>query len=166
MKLVGILLVFIASCGVGIVKSFEYTKAQNELHSLILLMKFIKREVSLYLTKQKEIFMRFENKTLENIGFLNALRSREFDDEKSPLYHVLKEYDGSLLIDAEAMEILLDFAKDFGQMGINELCEKSEITISALEEIYNNGKEEVSSRVKLCRSSGCIAGAIIALLLI
>lgn len=166
MKTLGLLFVFLACSGVGLTKSFEYTASQNELYAFILFIKFIKREVGLFLTRQKDIFLRFENKTLEANGFLDSLRSRDISDEKSPLYHELCEWEKKLLIPNESKKILLEFAESFGQTPPSEQEEKCDFTIRALEEIYKKSKEENATRVKLCRSTGCLVGAVAVLLLI
>lgn len=166
MKLFGLLIVFCSCSAAGIIKSFEYAEAQNELHAFILFLKFIKREVEVYQTRQKDIFERFENKILENNGFLPSLRKREISDDKSPLYHVLCEWDKKLRIPDEAKNLLLEFAESFGQTSPSEQSLRCDTVIGALDEIYKKCKEENASRIKLCRSAGCIVGAFAVLLLI
>ncbi len=166
LKTFGLLIVFCTCSAAGVLKSFEYTEAQKELYAFILFLKFIKREVEVYLTRQKDIFERFENKLLENSGFLPTLRSREISDDKSPLYHVLREWDKRLRIPDEAKNLLVEFSESFGQTSPSEQSAKCDITLAALEEIYKKCKEENSSRIRLCRSAGCIVGAFAVLLLI
>lgn len=166
MKLLGLALVFCTCSVAGIIKSFEYTETQNELYAFILFLKFIKREVEVYLTRQMDIFNRFENKTLESSGFLPHLRGREITDDKSPLYHVLGEWDKRLRIPDEAKDLLLEFSQSFGQMSPTEQSERCDAVIRELEEIYKKCKEENASRIRLCRSTGCIVGAFAVLLLI
>lgn len=166
MKIFGLLIVFCTCCAAGVVKSFEYAETQNELHAFILFLKFIKREVEVYLTRQRDIFGSFENKILENNGFLPSLRAREISDDKSPLYHVLQEWDKRLHIPDEAKTLLFEFSESFGQTSFSEQSERCDTTICALEEIYKKCKEENASRIKLCRSAGCIVGAFAVLLLI
>ncbi len=165
MKYFGLILVFISCSGVGIVKSFEYTKARDELYAFILFLRFIKREVSFFLTRQRDIFVRFENKTLEKLGFLKALRERDIDDEKSPFYHVLCDFEGRLSIGDEAKTLLFEFAEGFGRISPDEQSEKCTAVINALEEIYKKAKEETASGIKLCRTVGCVVGALAVLLL-
>ncbi|MBQ9976369.1 MAG: stage III sporulation protein AB [Clostridia bacterium] len=165
MKYLGLIFVFASCSGVGIVKSLEYTRSRDELYAFILFVQFIKREVSFFLTRQKDIFMRFENKTLEKLGFLESLRSRDIDDEKSPLYYVLHDFENRLSICDEAKNILFEFADGFGRISTDEQSEKCTAVITALDEIYKKTKEEASSGVKLCRTVGCVVGALAVLLL-
>ena len=166
MKYFGLILIFVSCSGAGIIKSFEYTKSQNEIYAFILMLRFIKREVSFFLTRQKDIFLRFENKTLEKTGILKDLREKEIEDEKSPLYHVLRAYENKLSINEDAKDILFEFSESFGRMSVSEQLEKCSHTISELEEIYKKGKEQSAEAIKTCRMLGCIVGVAVVLLLI
>ena len=166
MKILGLIIIFFSCSAMGFIKSFEYTKALGELYAFILLIRFIKREIGMYLTKQKDIFYRFENPILEETGFLKTLRETELTDEKSVLFHALQIYNEKLRINEYAKSVLCEFAEDFGRMSPEEQTERCNSTLSCLEEIYKKEKEESTSRIKSCRSLWCMAGASAVLLLI
>ena len=158
MKAIGMVFIFLTCTGAGIIKSFEYSNAENELYAFISFIRYIKREVTIYLTRQQEIFDRFENELLEKNGFLPLLRSKEITDEKSSLYHALKEFENRLCINKESQRVIFEFSESFGRMSGKEQEEKCNVTINYLEEIYRKEKENNASRVKLCRYVGCMVG--------
>ncbi len=165
MKIAGLFIIFISCSCAGIVKSFEYAKSCDELYSFLLLLKHIKREITLYLTLQSEIFNSFENKTLEKKGLLKELRLQKITDDKSVLFHALKSEEKNLTISKEAKRVLFEFSEDFGQNSSKEQIEKCNIAIGALEELYKKEKEDADARVKISRSLGVMTGIAAVLLL-
>lgn len=166
MRVIGLIMVFAGCSAAGFVKSYEFINSQNELYAFIQLIRFIKREVALFLTRQQEIFERFENVILEKNGFLKTLREQDINDEKSPLYHTLILYEGKLKFNREAIETIMEFSESFGRLSREEQEEKCSLTLEILEEIYNKEKENNTSRIKLCRSVGSIIGAAMVLLFV
>ena len=166
MNSLGLIIIFVSVSSIGFLKAVQYTKAYKELYAFILFLKFIKTEICVYYTRQRDIFERFENKILEQNGFLTSLRQEEIVDEKSPIYHILKKYDKKLLICDEAKNHLLEFSSNFGQMSAEEQRVRLDTTISFLEEIYIKEKEEGTKLKKSYSSLGIVLAVAIVLILI
>jgi len=159
-------MVFISCTVSGFIKSYEYSNGEKELYSFISFIRYIKREVTLYLTRQQDIFAGFEDDFLEKTGFLPRLRNSCITDEKSPLYHVFCEFEEKFHIKSDGKRAIKEFAETFGRVSVKEQEEKCNLTVALLEEIYRREKEENSSRIKLCRYVGGMVGAGLVLLFI
>ena len=166
MKVVGIIIIFLSCCTAGYLRSVECVKTRDEIYAFMKLIEHIKHEVMFYLTRQGEIFEKFENHVLEKNGFIQVLKSEKIEDEKSLLYHALEKCDGKLSLDSESKKILIEFSKTLGQLSPGDQCESCKKTYAYLEEIYKKEKEEALARVKLNRCIGCLAGAFVVLILL
>lgn len=166
MKILGLILIFAAPSTLGFLMSAKVKEELDQIGAFIDLIGYIKYEISLFLTKQDEIFEKFSNDTLEKCGFLEKLRSSPLDGEHSMLYRALCERDDTLLLDEETLKILKGFAENFGRLALDEQVEKCDTYIKILREIYNSKKADVISKVKLYRNVGLISGMGLVLTLI
>ena len=105
MKIIGLIVVFFSCSAIGFIKSKEYKERDAELHEFINLLYFIKREISSYLTPQKEIFEKLNSSYFEKNGFLALVRECSFIDNEAPFYKALCLYDFQTP-DEEAQEII------------------------------------------------------------
>ena len=163
MKAVGLLTVFLAASAAGFIKADTYKSEGRVLGGFIDLVYFIKREISSYLTPQYRIYEKFENDTLEKIGFLNNLRDCAKDGSLSPMRSALESCRDN--IDGCLFSIMCDFSDGLGTMCVSEEIERCERAIVRLEAQYKKKTEEINSKTRLCRSVGCIVGIGLALLL-
>ena len=166
MKIAGIIIVFFSCCTAGYLRSLECVKTRDQIYAFIKLIEHIKHEIAYYLTRQEDIFLKFENKYLEKIGFLKILREEKIKDEKSLLYHALQKSEKYLSLSLEGKKILYEFAKTLGHLSPSEQCTNCDKAILQLEELYKKEKEEACARVKLNRCIGCLGGAFAVLILL
>ncbi len=162
MKAVGLFLTFLIPLLTGFLKSQEYAEKRNILHGFILLLYFIKHEVTFYLTPQNEIYRKFYDKTLSKIGFLDILENSQ---STTPLKEALTLSKEKLLLEKDAYDLLYEFSSDFGTLSQKEENKRCERVISELEEIYKSQKEEINEKIRLCRTVGCMAGIGLVLLM-
>ncbi len=166
MKIIGIIIVFLSCCTAGYIRSVECVKTRDEIYAFIKLVEHIKHEVSFYLTRQEDIFKKFESTVLEKIGFIQILKEEKIKDEKSLLFHALEKGENKLSLNSETKKTLFEFAKTLGHLPPKEQCINCDKTLLHLEEIYKKEKEEAHSRVKLNRCIGCLGGAFAVLILL
>ena len=164
MKIIGLLLIFLSSVGLGFSKAEEYRGKDRQINAFIELLYFIRHEIFVYQTPQCKIYEKFQNKYLYEIGFLDNLRRKAHDGVGTPLFYSIKELD-RMRIDPEIEEILLDFALGLGTLSVGEECERCDRAVGKLEEIYRKQKDETKEKTRLCRSVGGIVGAGLVLLL-
>ncbi len=155
MKTAGLILIFFAPSLIGFMKAESYVEENNILHSFITLISFIKREVSSYLTPQREIYCKFYDKHLDKCGFLEELKN-SFSD--TPLLSALLLTKERLNLRDEPYELIYEFATLFGTLSEREEMERCDKLISELEEIYKRNKEENREKIRLCRTVGCMTG--------
>ena len=162
MKIIGLLMIFLSSLGLGFSKAEEYRKKDRQINAFIELLYFIRHEIFVYHTPQCKIYEKFQNKYLSEIGFLDTLRKKARDGVRTPLFYSIKELAGC---DTEIEEVLLDFSLGLGTLSAEEECERCDRAVGKLEEIYRNQKEETKEKTRLCRSVGGMVGAGLVLLL-
>lgn len=164
MKIIGLLLIFLSSLGLGFSKAEEYREKDRQINAFIELLYFIRHEIFVYQTPQCKIYDKFQNKYFSEIGFLDILRKKAHDGVGTPLFYSVKELD-PIKCDAEVEEVLLDFASGLGTLSVGEECERCDRAVGKLEEIYRKQKEETKEKTRLCRSVGGMVGAGLVLLL-
>ena len=164
MKIIGLIVIFFSCTAIGFIKSKEYKERDIELHEFINLLYFIKREISSYLTPQKEIFEKIHSPYFEKNGLLERIRESSSADNEAPFYKALCVYDFQTP-DKEAQEILKVFARELGRLPAAEECEHCDRAIRELEKLYEKKKEETSQKIRLCQSIGSMIGIVVALLL-
>lgn len=162
MKTFGLMIMFFVPTAAGFVKSQSYIESRNILRGFILLINFIKHEITSYLTPQQEIYEKFYDKSLEKSTFLSSLREVGGD---APFAMALKKTKDSLFLSEEAFELLYEFGASFGTLSEKEEALKCEKLSKELEEIYKAQKEETSEKTRLCRAVGCMTGIALVLLM-
>lgn len=161
MKIAGLIFILLAPSLIGFMKAEDYIEENNILRSFITLISFIKREISSYLTPQREIYTKFYDKHLYKCGFLDELKNSTSD---TPLLSALSLTKERLNLRAEPYELIYEFASLFGTLSEKEEMDRCDKLVSELEEIYKKNKEENREKIRLCRTVGCMTG--IGLLLI
>lgn len=164
MRTLGLLLIFISASAVGFMKANSYKECEKEINSFIKMIYFIKHEISVYLTPQSEIYEKFSDTLLEKNGFLPLLRRHSENGTEAPLLCAVAE-SNLLKCGDETIGAIKDFAQTLGTLSVEEQCERCDMTISILNEIYKKKKDETSEKIGLCRSVGCIVGIGLVLLL-
>ncbi len=155
MKTAGLILVFFAPTLIGFMKAESYVEENNTLRSFISLISFIKREISSYLTPQREIYRKFYDKHLEKSGFLDEIKNSLSD---TPLLSALLLTKSRLNLRDESYELIYEFATLFGTLSEREEMDRCDKLMSELEEIYKRSKEENREKIRLCRTVGCMTG--------
>ncbi len=162
MKTIGLMILFFVPTAAGFVKSQQYIESRNVLRGFILLISFIKREITSYLTPQQEIYEKFYDKSLEKATFLSSLRKNSGD---TPFAQAVTETKDKLFLSDEAFELLYEFGMSFGTLSEKEEVTRCEKLIGELEEIYKARKEETVEKTRLCRTVGCMTGIALVLLM-
>lgn len=165
MKTLGLVTVFSVCFAVGIIKSGEYKKSENELKAFIELVYFIRREISGYLTPQHEIYRKFTNSILEANGFLGTLRKNSANGISSPLNYTLESKKETLRLGGEPFYVLASFSEGLGSFSELDECQRCERCAKELEAILKKQKEETEQKVRLCKSIGGLVGIGLVLLL-
>lgn len=140
-------------------------KAQiREQEGFLRLLAHIRYEISAFLTKQEQLFARFENAALEQNGFLPLLKAQRVTDAYSTLYTALMLQKDALHIGGQAQALLIEYARDLGRRDAEEECARAANTEAALLEIWNKSREESEKKVRLYRGFGVVAGLLFFLL--
>ncbi len=130
---------------------------QKRLESFLSLIRFIENEVSCYMTPLDEIYRRFENKELEECGFLPALREKG-------MKAALAECSSSLCFSEEEERLLTEFASELGKSYREEQLRFCEYCRRMLESYVSGGREDLPKRLRLCRCLVMTGSALIVLL--
>ncbi len=164
MKTLGLLLAFFASSSFGFLRARECRSRNTDLAAIIKLLHRMKNEVSSNLTVQSMIYKSFADEALEKNGFLTSLRRESESNTPQPFLKAMAEseiFDG----DGELLNILKDFAENFGTMSRDEEILRCERALSELDTIYKKRRDESERQAKLYRSLGMSIGVGIVLML-
>lgn len=131
----------------------------RQAESFLSLLRYIKAQVACYKTPVAEIYQSFHNRTLEECGFIEALRS-------SGLEGALCACEGDLYIDQAEMELLHAFGNELGRGFQEEQLNSCDYHIGALEELYAKQKDELPKKCKIYKALIFTVGIMIIIIFI
>ncbi|NLK39197.1 MAG: hypothetical protein GX303_02955 [Clostridiales bacterium] len=134
-------------------------RRMRQTEAFLILLRYIKAQVACYKTPVAEIYQSFNNRTLEECGFVNVLREKGFE---AALY----ECESMLYIDQNEFELLYAFASELGRGFQEEQLNSCDYHIGALEELYAKQKNEMPKKCKIYRTLIFTIGIMIIIILI
>ena len=145
LKIFGILLL----CGLFGYFAFDYTRHQQkrlyQTEGFLLLLRWLRGQISCYSLPISEAVAGFENKALEECGFLPRLRTDGF-----PV--ALGSCRDSLSVTKETERMLSAFAEGVGKSYREEQIALCDFTIGELEAAVHHVRQECPKQARLGRS--------------
>ena len=167
MRLIGAALVFFAAFSCGLFAGKCEQKRIDEAEAFLSLFEYIKNQVSYFLTPTKQMYKGFANDVLENIGFLEKLRSHENDEIYFDAWgEAFRACEGSLHLSAEEEKIILGFGECIGKSDGNMQIKSFDYYIGLLSSELEKARTLVAKNKKVYRTIGFAIGAMAAILLI
>ncbi len=163
MKLLGLIIIFISSGACGMIKACEIKEREKQFSGFVELLCFIEREVSLYLTPQREIYDKFTNPALEKIGFIEHLQSGLYSE--NIIWSAICDCKDKITLPEEALEALKTFSEGFGKLSAAEETKNVKRILEALDEIYKKYKNDLEQKAVLYKTIGFVVGIGLVLLL-
>ena len=166
MKNIGLLLLALVPTVFGFFKGEELGRTARIKKALIAFFQTAQTQIKLYRREQKSLFLNYEDKLLEKIGFLPLLRE---EVEKNPCLALNRALDAScnrLSLSAAESNALTEFSNNFGmQSQASQLADFDKL-LSVLNEENEKFRKDLQGRIKLNRTIGITAGLGIYILLI
>ena len=166
MKLFGILFLSRIPILLGLFRRSAIIKNGGIRKGLILLFESIQFEIDTFLRPQEEIFTRFQNRDLEEIGFLPLLRQEVRSD---PCF-ALKRCAELLLAEGSfterEREMLSDFCEHFGTQSKAAQSEDCQRLLSVLREEEVREREKGKTDASVSLAGGICLGIALFILLI
>lgn len=163
MKLLGLIIILISSGACGMIKACEIKEREKQFLGFVELLNFIEREVSHYLTPQREIYDKFTNTALEKIGFIERLRSNEH--RENIIWSAICDCIDKITIPDEALDLLKNFSEGFGKLPSDEEVKNIKRILEGLDEIYKKYKYDLEQKAVLYKTIGFVVGIGLVLLL-
>lgn len=140
----------------GFVLAEEEKRRVRDLFGILELLSHVRYEISAFLTRRSDLFVRFECRALEKSGFLPALKAAADLGCDNPLYSTLTEQEQLLVLSREDRRLLTDYALHLGEFDAAEEVARAERCAHFLQESFEKQKEEQTKRVRLYRTFGVV----------
>lgn len=167
MKIVGAALLFIVSVLIGITLGEKKKKAHAECEAFLELFRFARAQIDMFYTPTKMIWRGFENKTLDEVGFLSKLVAAEGDLVYFDAFsRAFEKTEPSLVMSADAKATVRAFGGVIGKSDGEEQLMQIDYLISEMTEICKKAKSDAARDAKLYLTIGFSIGAMIFILLL
>ena len=167
MKIAGGILIFIFVASSGVLLAKKRKDGVRECAAFLELMKFVRDRIAVFETPTKLIFGEFENATLEDVGFLGALRKR---GESGVYYNAFSDaFDAvfdKLSMTDKAKKTVLTFGGVVGKSDSVEQLGRIDGLIDEMKEIIQSESASAARDSKMYVTLGLSVGAAIFILLI
>lgn len=161
MKWVGALILAVSSYFVGIKIARREGESLIALNSLIGLLEFTLRSMTLSLKPLYAIFSDYSQPYLEDVGFLPLLRGRKTD-----LPSVWQEACGLLPLSEEIMPELQYLGGELGALSLEEQEKRIKSCLSALKNERDSLRGTLPQKQKSIRTVSLLLGALCAIILL
>ncbi|MBQ7646609.1 MAG: stage III sporulation protein AB [Clostridia bacterium] len=158
-KYIGIFLVMISSAGAAYMNTRSYKTRLNANEGMLEFIRYIRARILYFKDPLTEIFYDYENKTLEDAGFLKSVRGVGFGKSLEN-YRVMRFFDG------KTAEALKTFSNKLGKTSAEEQIDNCDLCIEALSSVVEKMRRELPQKTGMYSSLCVIAGLGASLLLI
>ena len=157
LKGMGALLLLGSALWLGLRLSAREQERLRQTEGLLLLLRHIRACIVCFADPIEEIYRRFQNRALEECGFLPALRTHGFA-------YALRVCDGLAQGD-EVQTALASFADGVGKSNTREQAALCDYTVAVMEAALHRRQEEAPRRARLARGLA-LCGALALLVLL
>lgn len=166
MKSIGVFLLALIPILAGFFRARALEKNEKRKGALLLFFDEIYFQIYNFNRSQAQIYQNFENKILEEEGFLPSLREEAEREPWGALRRVIEDYLGSVSFSPRAHQAILDFGERFGMQSKSAQLSDLDQTLKCLREEEKKDAETIKNRIKIARMTGLTAGIGIFILLI
>ena len=131
----------------------------RQTEGFLLLLRHIRAEISCFCSPLCEIFDAFQNESLEECGFLSALKS-------SNLSEAIEKTRSRIYLEQEEINMLGALASQLGSSYRDQQIELCDYYIGEFENLFTKTREEHPKRSKLCRGVVLTGGLMLIIVLI
>ncbi len=159
LRIVGALMIFFASTAIGITVAEIWRKGTVQLEAFHRLVVHTARQIEGFLYPLDKIFAEYEDKVLEQCGFLDALRHHGPDNS-------MEACKGRLYISEADISVIKAFFSEVGRHTAHEEARLLAYYEKKLGELASKSRSELQSRVRLSRGFGMLIGIMMAVILL
>ena len=159
LRIVGALMIFLASTAIGMAAAEIWRKGTMQLEAFHRLIAHTARQVEGFLYPLDKIFAGYEDRVLEQCGFLDALRrlgpKNSVEACRSRLY-----------ISESDISVIKAFFSDVGTHTAHEETRHLAYYENKLGELASKSRSELQSKLRLSRGFGMLIGIMMAVILL
>ena len=164
-KLIGSVLIFVASCGIGYTKSQEMKLHLEELEELKKMFCLLKSELQYTRAPFSEVFEKIGQKTREPYQTWMLSLCKRLNKNSGAMFWEI--WCVSIADDLQGSKLTEEEKEELKQVGKNlEYIESLELYIEQMEYKIKNVREGYRSKRKLCQSLGIMGGIFLVILLL
>ena len=158
-RLIGAAALLLLSVYTGASLASMEKKRLRQTEGFLLLVRYIREQISCFRRPLPEIYTGFSNEALENAGFLPALAEGDFSS-------ALARARDTLYLEDEEFKLLGAFGESVGQSFEEEQKALCAYTERELEKALARRREETPKRVRVLRTLCAVFGGMIIILLL
>lgn len=166
MKSIGIFFLSLIPILAGFFRGAGLEKNEKAKDALIHFLEEIRFQIFNFNRTQIEIYENYEDKMLEEAGFLPYLREETEREPWGALKRAMEDYLESVSFSPRSQEMLFSFSARFGMCSKSAQLSDLEKTLLCLHEERKKEAEMMKNRAKIARMTGLTAGLGIFILLI
>lgn len=164
-KLIGSMLILVASCGIGYTKSNDMKHHLEELEELKKLFCLLKGELQYTRAPFSEVFEKIGQKTREPYQTWMLHLCNRLQKKSGGMFWEI--WCTSIAEDLQGSRLRADEVEELKQVGKNlEYIESLDLYIEQMEYKIKNTREAYRSKRKLCQSLGIMGGIFLVILLL
>lgn len=158
-SVLGVFCVFASCTAIGAYAASVYKRAAEELDAFYCLVVYIGSQIDGLLMPLDRIYASYNDKRLEENGFLEALRRQGGTA-------ALRETRHKLYMCDEAVAELEEFFEGLGQHSPYDEVRRCVASSERLSELLKAERGALGSKMKLCRAFGALCGILLAVILL
>lgn len=159
MRLFGAVMIFCACTLLGLSASAVYKRRVRQLEAFAMLIAYVGAQINAFLTPLDKIYASFENRTLDECAFLDALRRDGGVKALQTCRRLLSLTDGDI-------SELEHFFEGLGRHSAQDEARHCAYFGERIGETLASARAEATSKGKVCRTLGALFGIMLAILLL
>ncbi|MBQ8382462.1 MAG: stage III sporulation protein AB [Clostridia bacterium] len=159
MKLIGLFLIFVCCTAGGMALAGGVSRSLSLCEGMLAFVRHIRSKVGYYKAPVGEICTSFQNEAFHRVGLDGLIAERGFAQ-------ALEMERGALLLEEDAYQALLSFAKRLGSLSYDEQIADCDYIGEVLETAIEQKRESIPAKRQIYSSMGILGGAMAVLILI
>ena len=166
MKVLGLILLALIPTSIGFYRGEELRKILKIQRGFLQLFREIEEQISLFTREQQEIFTKFQNKSLEDIGFLSHLREEVKKEPCGAIHRSIRAFNLEKYYGETQREYIYLVCERFGMLSREAQLQDLNKLILLLSKEEDTAKEITDGKIRIARTVGMTAGLGLIILLI
>ncbi len=166
MKMIGLILLALVPTVIGFYRGEELRKILKIQMGFLQFFREIEQQISLFSREQQEIFANFQNKSLEDIGFLSHLREEVRKEPCGAIHRVIHAFPLEKYFGETQRDYIYLVCERFGMLSREAQLQDLSKLILLLSKEEDTAKEITDGKIRIARTVGMTAGLGLIILLI